>query len=101
MSSDKSENGSQSSPTLTHILSEGQSTPILMTRRNQTNRSNPEGPTALVSLLSLGFIIVWVGFHALSYFGSASYIELIYQFGLNTGDPQYYEYVTAIFTHGG
>jgi len=103
MTREKSEKGPQVSPTLTHILSEGESTPITINRDTNRNTEQDEfkGPTPLVSLLSLGFFVVWLGFHAVSFFGSTSYIELIYQFGLNTGDPQYYEYVTAIFTHGG
>lgn len=106
MTRDKSEKGSQVSPTLTHILSEGESTPITISRGTNTVNKNTDqdefkGPTPLVSLLSLGLFVVWLGFHAVSFFGSTSYIELVYQFGLNTGDPQYYEYLTAVFTHGG
>lgn len=93
------------SSVISHVLSEGHSTPISITRRtdvaNNDGLSKPEAPTRLVSMLSVGFILVWLGFHAVSSFTETSYVDLVYLFGVNTGNPQYFEYLTAIVVHGG
>lgn len=58
-------------------------------------------PTATTLLLGLSFVGVWLSIHALSYFTGQSYLYHVYELGLIPSDPEYYQYVSSIFIHGG
>lgn len=58
-------------------------------------------PTSVVALMTVGMIAVWVLIHIFSFAYGTSYVDMVYELGLNVNEPTHYEYLTSIFVHGG
>lgn len=73
-----------------------------MSSEKEVENDKPENlPTVTTLLLGFSFVGVWMSLHALSYFTGQSYLYHVYELGLIPSDPEYYQYFTSIFIHGG
>lgn len=90
-----------------HIICEGYSISDDYQRNIEVRSDNVKkrrylaNPTRITSYIALLFVIIW-SISSIALFPlDIRYINFLFTFGLIPSDPEYYQYITALFIHGG